>query len=193
MGIKKIKNSPQALEHLRYELSRGGVLAKLVVSKTDFALGNCFAAIPEAVDQTKLNFRWWIPGLPDEPMDFAKLIRSFIDDPVCVVLVEDIEPFPVEEDSPYKMRAMRYDTELYWRIHDSDLSEADILDILTEPNPNPSSAFFSVAWSAEHETQLTDSDLQRAANTLVGVAVRAFDGDSFLIWWREDLRPFPSA
>jgi hypothetical protein len=193
MSIQKIKNSLQALAHLRKELSEGGTLAKLVLSRTDFTPGEFLTGFPGNVDQSQLDFRSSIRGLPDEPTDFAKLIRSFIHDPLCVVLVEDIDPFPLEEDSPYKTRAMRYDTELYWRMSGLDLSETDILDLLAEPDPYPSSAFFSIGWDSPHETQLTDSDLQRAANYLVGVAVRAFDGDSFLIWWREDLRPFPSA
>jgi hypothetical protein len=75
----------------------------------------------------------------------------------------------------------------------SELSQDDILGLLYEPVlPYPSSAFFYIAGISERKTQLKDSDLEHVVNTLVGVAVRAFDTESFLIWWREDLRPFPT-
>jgi hypothetical protein len=190
--MQKIKNMVQALDYLRKELSKGATLAKLAMSRTDFALGTYFAGIPENFDQNQLNFQWGIRGLSGEPMVFAKMIKSFIHDPGCVVLVEDIDPFaspfPAEEDASYRTRAMTYRDEVYWNLSGMHLSENDILELVNQPNPYPSSAFFSTARVSE---QLDDSGLQRVVDHLTGVAVWAFDGDSFLIWWREDLRPFP--
>ena len=194
--MQKIKDSAKALEHVRRELSQGATLAKSVMSRTDFTPGDYFAGIPENVDQSQLDFRSCIPGLSGEPMVFAKVIRSFIRNPDSVALVEDIDPFsdpfPAEEDSSYRRRAMTYNDEVYWNLSGLDLTEKDILELLNQPFPYPSSVFFSVARTVAQKPQLKDSDLQLILENLVGVAVRAFDGDSFLIWWREDLRPFPA-
>ena len=125
------------------------------------------------------------------PMSFAKVIKSFVNDPNCAVLIEDADAFTVEDDSPHATRAAKYNGETYWIVSGSDLSENDIFDLLDQPFPYPSSVFLSIAGAWEPKRQLKDSDLEHVVDTLVGVGVRAFDGDSFLIWWREDLRPFP--
>ena len=86
-----------------------------------------------------------------------------------------------------------YNDELYWVISGTDLLESDILALLGQPIlPYPSSAFFYAVESQNQKSHFKESDLEHVANSLLGVAVRAFDTRSFLIWWREDLRPFPS-
>jgi hypothetical protein len=196
MSIEKLRNVLQASEHLRKELSEGATLAELTLKRTSFGPGAYFGVIPENKNQSDLNFGWGISRPSGEPIVFAKMVRSFIDDPDCVVLVEDIDPFSNpfadEEDAPYRTRALTYNGEVYWNISGSDLSENDILELLNQPFPYPSSIFFSTVRSSELEIQLKDSDLWRITDNLVGVAVRAFDGDSFLIWWNENLRPFPA-
>ena len=56
----------------------------------------------------------------------------------------------------------------------------------------PYSAFFYTSnTSNDAPLNLIDDDLKRIALETVGIAVDAFDADSFLVWWREDLYPFP--
>jgi hypothetical protein len=191
MNIKKIDNSPQALAHLRKELSEGEALAKLVLLKIDFTLGEFLAEVPNNIDQSQLDFRWSNPTLSGGQMTFVKVIKSFVSDPNCAVIIEDPDAFPVEEDSLHGTRAANYKDETYWIVSGSDLSESDIFDVVDQPFPHPSSVFLSIVGTWKLKRQLNDSDLEHVVDTLVGVAVRAFDGDSFLIWWRKGLYPFP--
>jgi hypothetical protein len=196
MSMQKIENRSQALAFLRKELSEGSTLAKLVLRRTDFEHGGFFTGIPENIDQNQLDFRSSIGGLSREPMAFARLIKAFISRPDYAVLLEDTEPLTsdlLKVDSKYRTRIRTYKgSALFWSMSGSDLSESDIFTLLGMPIlPYPSSAFFHLAGTSKANTELTDSDLERIANGLVGAAVRAFDTRSVLIWWREDLHPFP--
>ena len=195
MSIKRIPNSSQALAHLQKELAEGSSLAKLVLRKTSFAEGKFFAGIPDGVDQSQLDFSSSMGGLGREPSALARAIKSFIDGPHHYVLLEDTMPMhsdPSEENGPYRARMTIHGEELFWNLSGPDLSEDDIFALLGMPIlPYPSSAFFYLAETSEPRSQLRDSDLELIVNSLVGVAVQAFDTRSFLIWWREDLLPFP--
>jgi hypothetical protein len=118
MSMQKIKNSSsQALAYLLKELSQGTMLAKKVLSRTDFALGRFFAGIPESADQSQLDFGSSMRGLSREPMAFAHLIKSFINNPECAVLLEDSEPLtsdPLEVDPQSRARMTMYNGEVYW-------------------------------------------------------------------------------
>jgi hypothetical protein len=59
-------------------------------------------------------------------------------------------------------------------------------------SPNPYSAFFHTSsTNSDAPPNLTYDDLKRIALEIVGVAVDAFDADSFIVGWPEDLYPFP--
>jgi hypothetical protein len=197
MSLRRIANSSQALAHLQKELAEGSSLAKLVLRKTSFAEGKFFAGIPDGVDQSQLDFRSSISGLRDEPSAFAHAIKSFIDGPHHYVLLEDTIPMfsdPSEENGPYRARMTIHGEEIFWNLSGPGLSEDDIFALLGTPIlPYPSSAFFYLTETSEPKSQLRDSDLELIVNSLVGVAVWAFDTQSFLIWWRENLQPFPKA
>jgi hypothetical protein len=185
------------LVHLEKELAEGSSLAKLVLRKTNFAEGKFFAGIPDRVDQSQLDFSSSIGGLGREPWVFANAIKSFIDGPHHYVLLEDTIPMhsdPSQEDGPYRARMTIHGQEKFWNLSGPGLSEDDVFGLLGMPIlPYPSFAFFYLGETSEPRSQLRDSDLELIVNTLVGVAVRAFDTQSFLIWWREDLQPFPRA
>ena len=86
-----------------------------------------------------------------------------------------------------------YGDEVYWRIAGAGLSEDDILNLLGAPVlPYPLCVFLHLANSADTKSELADPDLAEIVSRLVGVAVGAFDTDSFLLWWRDDLVPFSS-
>jgi hypothetical protein len=79
------------------------------------------------------------------------------------------------------------------RIAGAGLSEDDIMNLLGAPVlPYPLCVFLHLANSADAKSELNDPDLAEIVGRLVGVAVAAFDTDSFLLWWRDDLVPFSS-
>ena len=56
----------------------------------------------------------------------------------------------------------------------------------------PYSAFFHTSTTnSDAPPNLAYDDLKRIALEVVGIAIDAFDADSFVVWWREDLYPFP--
>ena len=195
MSIQKIDNLAGALTYLREELSKGSSLAKLVLRTVDFGQGTFFAGLPANGDQSRLNFRSSLPGLAREHIALAHMIKIFIDKPHCTALLED--PMPMTSnlqniDPKYRVRARTFNGELYWSISGPSTPEDEVYALLGQPIlPYPASVFFYCGAILEQPPKLRELDLKNIANTLVGIAVHAFDSRSFLIWWREDKHPFP--
>jgi hypothetical protein len=73
----------------------------------------------------------------------------------------------------------------------ANLSDDEMGDLINYGSFWPFSAFFYVNGLSPTKSELNDADLQLIVNRLVGVAVGAFDDRSYLVWWRDDLWPFP--
>ncbi len=196
MSMQEILNVSKAREYLAEQLAEGTTLARLVLRRTDFSQGRYRAGMPEGVDQAEINFHWSLRGLRGEDRVFARIIKRFIEEAGGVAQVADTETRNSQgdlESYAYRHRMVTYGDEVYWRIGGAGLSEDDIVNLLGAPVlPYPLCVFLHLANCADTKGELNDADLEQIVRRLVGVAVAAFDTDSFLLWWRDDLVPFSS-
>jgi hypothetical protein len=91
------------------------------------------------------------------------------------------------KDDPLRVS---YDEEPYWELHGSNISEAKIEECIGDASYWPWLLYFCKSRAGESKS-INDEDLEELAAHLVGVGVRALH-DSYVIWWRTDLEPFPS-
>lgn len=194
MSMRTIADEKKTREYFVEQLREGTRLARLVLEKIDLSRGRFRVGIPDHVDQSKIDFRFSIPGLREEERAFAKLIKKFIENTGGTALVEDNESVDFYSDltrEPYAGYLMRYGREVYWRIDDSILSVPDIVQLLHSPIlPYPLCIFLHLAESVGKKSEMYDADLEQIIVGLVGVAVGAFDTESYLLWWRDDVLPF---
>jgi hypothetical protein len=200
MNIRELKNGDFAREYLLYRISPDlNMLARLVRRKYHFTEGNFFILAPESVDADRLSkFGNWIPDVDHTAAIqlLARVVKRFTIGPNCTVLLHDFihsVSDPDWEEYKFKDLATTYNGEVYWELKGPDTSEDEIGELISDWSSYfPVSAFFCESPSPDRQKCLTEGDLENLANNLIGVAVDAFDGDSFLIWWREDLQPFPT-
>jgi|SRR5579863_5404078 len=191
MSMRRIRDFNKALSFLKGELSEGMTLAKLVLREIDFTKGQMFAWMPLATDQDAIEgFQWSRRLSGDEEKDFCRFVKAFIQDMHCALILQDTENWNFEGDK-YEGLAAKYDNELYWYIVGADLSEEDVMNLTGMPIlPYPWCGFFYTGASTTRKQKLTRNDLQEIVNTLVGVAVGAFDNRSYVLWWSNS-RPLP--
>jgi len=191
MSMQLIRNFNKALSFLKGELSEGMTLAKLALREIDFTRGQMFGWFPLATDQDAIeNFQWSLRLSGDEEQDLCWFVQAFIQDAHCAVILQDTENWNFEGDK-YEGLAAKYDNELYWYIVGADLSEEDVMNLTGMPIlPYPWCGFFYTGAPESRKQALTRIDLQEIVKTLVGVAVGAFDHESYVLWW-SDRRPLP--
>ena len=198
MNIRKFKTGILPRHHLVGQVSSGlSTVATLALKYHDFVRGNFYVAAPEAIKIDQLSeFR---SELFDADRSAAiqlhgKTIRDFISDPRASVVLQDFWhrlSDPVWEQLENKNRAIAYDGEIYWALQGSEIPDREIEELISGASYWPFCAFFYISSSSEPKKVLTNEDLQNLVQNLVGIAVDAFDANSFVIWWRDDLRPFP--
>ncbi len=196
MAIYMVTNLLEARSYIADELAQGKTLANLVRDRVDFLQGQFYFEKSQRVDQTELDFRSGnLPSSGKEEMVLARLIKSFIQEPNCAVLLQETQMDPSELPGwEYASLAAFYDGEIYWRIEGQKLatrSDDEMLKIVRSASFYPFSAFFYINKSQNEKTKLEYDDLEEIVNTLIAVAVGAFDDRSFLIWWRDGSVPFP--
>lgn len=196
MSMQEISDAAKASSYLAEQLRQGTTLAKLVLERTDFSRGRYLAAIPEGCDQARINFHWSMAGLQDEERGFAMVVKAFVRSTGGGALVADTENRESQgslEGYPYRDRMVTYLDEVYWRIDSMSLPEETIIDLLGAPVlPYPLCVFLYLPIPGGTKSQLSSGDLTEIVDGLVTVAVAAFDTDSYLLWWRDDLIPFSS-
>lgn len=199
MPFVDVIDKRRASEYVKDQLSQGTTLAKLVAQSIDLSRGRYRVAMPESREQGKeFNLKWETFRLAgDEEDTFARLIKSFICNEECDVILQDTGTsvsYPYFAKLPYRNLAMTYAEEVYWNVSDAqlaDLSDDAMGNVINHASFWPFSAFFFVDGISKGKAELEDTDLQLIVKQLVGVAVGAFDDRSYLVWWRDDLRPFP--
>jgi hypothetical protein len=204
MPIREIADVAGAERYMREQLTDGTTLAHLVLNRIDFSRGKFRIAMPGTVDQTPpFDFKSMRRLDGDEEMAVARVMKSFISDPNCVVLMQETQleisdRFSTENwfltKNWHENLALSYKNEPYWPVVGPELariSDEQMLTVVRSASAYPFSAFFYVGTVPTSKT-LTDRDLERILTELVGVAVDALDSRSLLLWWREDLRPFPT-
>jgi hypothetical protein len=202
--IRENRRASEAAKYMAKELSDGTTLARLVLKRADFTRGSFRVALPVNVDSSRqLDFRQDVSSSDlhpdgDEAALFAGVIKLFIHDSDCTVLIQDTLKSmsdKVTQRLDSRHLAISYKAEVYWTLAGQELSgisDDDMVGIVYSASFYPFCAFFWLGRVANGKSSLSDADLERVANTLVGVAVGAFDDNSFLMWWRDDLRPFPT-
>lgn len=203
MAIKRVGNKSRkaAENYLSRHLAEGTTLARLISDQIDFSLGIFRVIIPESADtDLSLDFSSGNSRLSgDEEVSFACLIRSFTSDPGCALLIQDneftISELSVGQQLPYGHLAVSYNTEVYWAVSKSvlnELTDDQILDIVHNASYFPWLGFFYLNGLNTDVNRLSDHFIKHFGRRIIGIAVGAFDYRSFLIWWRDDLVPFPA-
>lgn len=189
MSMQRIKNQDKAVAFLKGELAEGTTLARLALNQIDFSRGRMYAWLPSTINQDAIeNFRFSLRLSGDEDREFCKFTQAFIQDQTCGMILQDTEPRNVDDDVSAALAA-EYNGELYWHVKGAHVSEGDILNAVGAAYlPYPWCGFFHLSALTVSNRTLTAIDLQAIVNTVVGVAVAAFDTDSYLLWW-SDSRP----
>jgi hypothetical protein len=198
MPFVDIIDKQRAIEYVRDQLSRGTALAKLLARSIDLSRGRCRVAMPEAKDQGEgFDLRWETFRLVgDEETIFARLIKSFISNEECHIILQDANTsvsFPYFAKRTYRRLARLYAGEVYWCADttQANLSDDEMNTLINHASFWPFSAFFYTDGISDTKAELDDADFQLIVKGLVGIAVGAFDDRSYLVWWRDDVRPFP--
>jgi len=200
MPFVDVIDAQGAAEYVKDQLSGGTTLANLAVRSIDLSRGRYRVAMPDGMPADQgLDFRWETFNCKqtDREFDFARLIKSFISAEGCGVILQNMNMSmsdPYFAELPYRNLAMPYAEEIYWNVEDAklaNLSDDEMGDLINYGSFWPFSAFFYIDGISPTKNELNDADLQSIVNRLVGLAVGAFDDRSYLVWWRDDLRPFP--
>jgi hypothetical protein len=199
MAIQEIRRSSSAQEYMVDELSAGTTLAKLVLKGIDFTRGRFRVAMPATVEQDRgLDFQQSLRLDRDEEITLARMIKCFIRDSKAAVLLQDTQKSISDPGLAHlnnKELMIPFEAEFYWTIAGRGLSEipdTKMLEIVYSASYYPFSAFFYFDDVTIGRQSLQPDDLAHIVTNLVGIAVGVFDDRSFLIWWRDDLYPFPT-
>jgi hypothetical protein len=184
MAMLRIRNSEQALNYLKGQLSEGMALARLALREVDFEKGEMYVWMPLTADQDAIeNFKVSRRLSGDEDPEFCRFAWTFIQDPNCAVILQDTITWNTEGER-YEALAAKYGDELYWYIAGADLSEVDVLRITGMAIlPYPWVGVFYTDAPKVRKRELTENDLQEMVKSLVGIAVTAFDNCSYVLWW----------
>jgi hypothetical protein len=186
------------LEQISAESGGFSAIAKLALRNLDLSKGHSFIILPDYLEPDRLSeFRFESSEVIDRSCSIslmAKIVKSFISNPRARVLLQDYyrnRSDPGWDHDEYKSWIVTHNDEIYWGLHGADLQEDELEGLISGASYWPFCAFFSLSSAFEPKTALADADLEEIVGGLVGIAVDAFDADSFVIWWREDLCPFP--
>jgi hypothetical protein len=194
MIFQRFKNDSLARAHLLYQLGDGTTLARLLMARHDLNRGTLLVALPSTIKSDEVeNFQWSLSGVKNAPSIelLQSLFTQFLGDSNCELLFQDTMESPSDPPStaypPDRSQKIIYREEVYWKLKGLPVDKEMLYGSF-----NPYSAFFHTSKkSNDAPLNLVDDDLERIALETVGIAVDAFDADSFLVWWREDLYPFP--
>jgi len=194
-NLHEITGNSATRAHLVRQLEGGTTLTSRIRASTDFARGRLLIALPEGVELTQLSdfesggwFRY-VSGAGQETL--ARVLKWFLADREHGVLLQDTQAHVTDgwlQGYEYRHHIVTYNEEIYWRLTDSGTSEDEVLGVIASASVYPSSAFLYVS-DLERRTELDDHDLQKVIDTLAGIAVGAFDEDSFLLWWAYQALP----
>jgi hypothetical protein len=192
LKIFDISDNSRAKEYFLRELAAGNSLSKRVCTEVDLSRGRLCVGLPDGVEPATLNdFEW--AGLRVAPISYKELLAriaiAFITEPGRAVLIQDMfstKTDLLDTDYPYRKYSITYKEEVYMLIATPDIPEDDLMSIMGCGSPYPYSVFYCSAGSWVETLDIGSRDLDKAVNTVAGIAVGAFDDASFLLWWSAD-------
>lgn len=191
LKIFDISGNLRAKEYFSRELAAGNSLAKLVRTEVDLSRGRLFVGLPNGVDPATLeDFEC---GLRVGPVTYkeylARIAAAFITEPGRLVLIQDTlssgDDLPTS-DYRYRAYGIAYGNEVYWLLTNTEISDDDLLGVICSGSPYPYAVFFCSAGTGTEKLKINEVDLNEIVPTVTGIAVGAFDEDSFLLWWSAD-------
>jgi hypothetical protein len=192
LKIFDVSHNVRAKEYVLRELAAGNSLSKRVCKEVDLSRGRLFVGLPNGVDLATLDdFDWG--GLRVGPYSYKELLAriaiTFITDPGRAVFIQDMfstRTNLLDPDYPYRKYSITYKEEVYMLLSSTDIPEDDLMSVMACGSPYPYSVFYSAAGPWVETLKISDKDLNDIVNTVTGIAVGAFDDDSFLLWWSAD-------
>lgn len=198
MNIRRLGHKPLALKYLTQKISpeRPTTLDKLISTRNDFTLGDFFSALPDSVRSDEVSeFAWEIPGFDYKSAItlLTRVAREFVETPGGTVLLEDyLLEDPSRKEYEKKHRVSTPVNEHYWRLKRPATRDYEIDGLVADwAIYFPYVGYFYIYPSDERSPVLSDAELDSVVRNLIGVVVDAFDGNSFVLWWRDDLHPLP--
>ncbi len=198
LNIRKLQPS-LARDYLLKKISPEGPSAveRLVRARNDFNAGSFFTALPDSTALNKIeNLAWWLPGVDtiSSTTLLARVITEFISSPRHVALLHDYihrRSDPGWNLLGFNSLAAFDNDELYLELKHPEIANHEIEKIINAWAYIPYIAFFYISSSIGRTGILTDAEVDSVATNLTGVVVDAFDGNSFVLWWRDDRCPLP--
>jgi hypothetical protein len=196
MIVRKLRQKSLAQKYLTHKLSpqRPTTLDKLIRTRNDFAVGDFFSALPDSVPSDAVSeFASDIPGFDYKSATalLTGVVREFLYTPGGTVLLENYlleDPSRKEYETKHRVRTLA--NERYWELKRPKTLDYEIDSLVADWAVYfPYVGYFYISRSDERSVVLSDAELDSVTTNLIGVAVDAFDGNSFLLWWREDLFP----
>jgi hypothetical protein len=184
------------VEFVREQIAEGCTALSRVISRSiDLSIGGFFLIMPSDLLPERVEDWNWDPGhykWQEADKILAHIIGAYLQNAENRVVIQDFEqrrtdPHSHFEDDPLRVS---YGEELYWEVQGLDVSEAKIEECVGDASYWPWLSYFCKTRPARSKF-ITDADLKEVAAHLVGVGVQALH-DSYVVWWRTDLEPFPS-
>jgi len=196
LPLHDITRDRRAIDYFINELKGGTSVAARAKAALDFKQGRFLVALPEGTDSAALQdfaqsgyLRFGYRGMPT----LARLAKAFAIEYRGAVLLQDTQASPGEHwlnTYKYRSHVVRFSHEIYWQISNPDMSDEDMVGLLNSASLYPFTAFFYISEGLSGKTELQDADLDRVVSGISGIAVGAFDEESFLLWWKDRL-PLP--
>ncbi len=193
MVIREV-TEPSLSEYVRQQIAEGyTTLSRVISASIDLSLGHFFLIMPVDLQPHRVENWNWDPGhykWQEADKILAAIIGNYLQIAESRVVIQDFEQR--RTDTIFKDDTLRvfYDTEMYWEVQGSNLSQDKIEQCIQDASCWPWLGYFCTT-RLSGSRFITDGDLEEVRSHLVGLAVQALH-DSYVIWWRMDLQSFPS-
>jgi len=201
MIVREI-NSATLNQYIARQVAIGYTALSDIVSRTfRVESGRCCLIMPENLDLEERERRALerIEGWNEDPgrvkwrladAILARHIKNYLSRARSRVMIQDFEGR--RTDSSFTDNPLRsfYGEHLLWELQGPGVAEDKSDEYIGEASCWPWICYFCKERPRDCR-DLTDEDLEEVARTLVGIGLQALH-DSYLIWWRTDLEPFPA-
>lgn len=193
-----VEHSVDIIEDYLLDQLRGTAVREKVREKLDTREGRFFAILPEGARAESIDD--WDHCSPVDglgyPVDTKPLlldvVKRFIRLDSRSRVLGQRDGDSAEDPAPHSGRNRVVSNGVPGcELRGSDVSDEEIDEMWNLTGSFPTVLFFYRSDSAKR-TALEDRAVDEIAKNLIGMAVGVFLDDSYVIWWRTDLVPFPS-